>query len=153
MGAWRAAGLIEQVAGEMPDCDFHFALGQPGSIAREERGNVHYYGFIPYDEYLPRYAAAVIHGGTGISYSCIQAATPMLVWPHDYDQYDHAARIVGRGLGVRLRPNCAEVVRGLRRLLEDETLRTRVREFQGLSRAYDAGRWVSAALRERIRPA
>jgi UDP:flavonoid glycosyltransferase YjiC (YdhE family) len=148
----RAVDLIEQIARRMPDCDFHFALGQPGSIDREERGNVHYYGFIPYHAYLPRYAAAVIHGGTGITYSCIKAAIPMLVWPHDYDQHDHAARIVARGLGLRLRPDCAQAVCGLRRLLEDDTLRSRVREFQGFSRAYDAGRWVATALRERIWP-
>lgn len=148
----RAANLIERMAGEMPDCDFHFSLGQPGSLAREERGNVHHHGFIPYDMYLPRYAAAVIHGGTGITYSCIRAAVPMLVWPHDYDQHDHAARIVDRGLGLRLRPSCARAVLALRRLLEDETLRSRVREFQEISRSYDAGRRVATLVQERIRP-
>ena len=149
----RAANLIEQMAGEMPDCDFHFSLGQPGSLAREQRGNVHHHGFIPYDAYLPRYAAAVIHGGTGITYSCIRAAVPMLVWPHDYDQHDHAARIVDRGLGLRLRPSPARAVPALRRLLEDETLRSRVREFQEISRSYDAGRRVATLVQERVRPA
>jgi UDP:flavonoid glycosyltransferase YjiC (YdhE family) len=114
---------------------------------------VHRHGFIPYDMYLPRYAAAVIHGGTGITYSCIQAAVPMLVWPHDYDQHDHAARIVARGLGLRLRPSPARAVPSLRRLLEDETLRSRVREFQEISRSYDAGRRVATLVQERIRPA
>jgi hypothetical protein len=37
--------------------------------------------------------------------------------------------------------------------MDDEGLRSRVREFQEFSRSYDAGRWVSAALRERIQPA
>ena len=147
----RAINLIERMATAMPDCEFHFALGQPGSIALEQRRNVHYCGFIPYDAYLPRYAAAIIHGGTGITYSCIKAAVPMLVWPHDYDQHDHAARIVERGLGSRLRPNADRAVSSLRRLLEDESLRSRLGEFQTLARAYDAGRRVSSLIRKRIR--
>ncbi len=145
----HASTLIQQVAREMPDCDFHFALGRPGSTSREERGNVHYYGFIPYDLYLPRYAAAVIHGGTGITYSCIKAGVPMLAWPHDYDQHDHAARIVQHGLGLRLRPRAAQAAADLRRLLVDQKLHARVREFQELSRSYDAGRWVATALERR----
>ena len=66
--------------------------------------------------YLARYGAAIVHGGTGITYSCIQAGVPMLVWPHDFDQHDHAARIVDRGLGLRLR--ASSVVDDLRRLLD-----------------------------------
>jgi UDP:flavonoid glycosyltransferase YjiC (YdhE family) len=147
----HAVNLIEQMAGEMADCDFHFSRGQPGSLAREERGNLHDYGFIPYDPYLPRYAAAVMHGGTGITYGCIRAAVPMLVWPHDYDQYDHAARILARGLGLRLRPSPARAVPALRRLLEDEAMRSRLREFQELSRSYDAGSRVATLVQERIR--
>ncbi|HVR39183.1 MAG TPA: glycosyltransferase [Thermoanaerobaculia bacterium] len=146
----RAAALIEQVAAQMPDCVFHLAMGKPGSNVREIRGNVHHYGFIPYDRYLPRYRAAIMHGGTGITYACIKAGVPMLVWPHDYDQYDHAARIVERGLGIRLKPRCDEVVRDLRTLLSDERVQARVREFQQLSTRYHAGRTVIAAMESRL---
>ncbi len=129
----RAETLMNEVAAAMPDCVFHFAMS-------------HRDGFIPYDRYLPRYRAAVIHGGTGIMYACIKSGVPMLVWPHDYDQFDHAARIVARGLGLRLRPRAADVVASLRRLLDDESIHARVREFQQLAAHYNAGEHVLAAL-------
>jgi len=143
-----AAKLTEEAARRMPDCVFHFSQGKPGSTDRGIRANVYRYGYIPYDLYLPRFDAAVIHGGTGITYSCIKAGVPMLVWPQDYDQFDHAARIVGRGLGLRLKPKGADMVTRLRRLLADEGIRSRVRQFQALSKQYDAQQWVLAALQD-----
>lgn len=140
----RADALVRDLAARMPDCLFHLAMGAPGSDVRQTDGNVHRYGFIPYDRYLSRYRAAVIHGGTGILYACIQAGVPMLVWPHDYDQHDHAARIVARGLGLRLRPRSA--ARDLRALLTDDSIRARVRDFQRMSMSYDPGRWVAEHL-------
>jgi UDP:flavonoid glycosyltransferase YjiC (YdhE family) len=134
----RAAHLIEQVASRMPDCVFHFSLGKPGSSERQMRGNVQVYGYFPYDEYLKCFDAAIIHGGTGITYSCIKAGVPILVWPQDYDQFDHAARIVVGGLGLRLRPRVDHVVASLRQLLSDASIRERVQEFQTLARGYDA---------------
>lgn len=146
---WARAGaarLVAEVARAMPDCVFHFAQGKPGSTERTAQENVHVHGFIPYDAYLDRYTAAIIHGGTGITYGCIKAGVPTLVWPHDYDQYDHAARIVAAGIGLRLRPTAVDVVADLRRLLTDEGLRSRARDFQRLARNYDAGTWVGEAL-------
>jgi UDP:flavonoid glycosyltransferase YjiC (YdhE family) len=96
---------------------------------------------------LPRYHAAVIHGGTGVVYSCIKAGVPALIWPQDYDQFDNAARVVGRGLGLRLTPNRARLVADLLRLLSDEVLRSRVRAFQGLAARYDAPSRVLNAVR------
>jgi len=143
-GRERAEAFVRELAAQMPDCLFHFAMGQHDSSVRETGGNVHRYGFIAYDRHLARYRAAVIHGGSGVTYACIRAGVPMLVWPHDYDQFDHAARIVDRGLGLRLRPQSA--ARDLRRLLSDEPLRARVGEFQRLSAEYDPGRWVAGRL-------
>jgi len=143
----RAIQLIDDVAAAMPDCNFHFAAGQLGCATRERRGNVAHYDFIAYDKYIARYDAAIVHGGTGITYACIAAGVPMLVWPHDYDQFDHAARIVDRGLGLRLQPKRASVVASLRRLLTDATIRARVLEFELLARRYDATRAVIEELR------
>jgi UDP:flavonoid glycosyltransferase YjiC (YdhE family) len=140
----RAIELVQRVAAQMADCAFHFAHGKPGSQSVETRGNVTHYGFLPYDRYVDRYDAAIIHGGTGISYACIAAGVPMLVWPHDFDQFDHAARIVHRGLGLRFREST--VVRDLRRLLDDETIRARSRQFQTFARNYDAAALVAQRL-------
>jgi MGT family glycosyltransferase len=140
----QAESLISKVASQMADCAFHFAQGQPGSQSVEVRGNVTHYGFVPYDHTLERYAAAIVHGGTGITYACIENAVPMLVWPHDYDQFDHAARIVHRGLGLRLRVD--RVTEDLRRLLSDGMIRSRVQTFQQHARRYDPAEFVARRL-------
>lgn len=45
---------------------------------------------------------AVVHsGGTGIAYSALAAVLPSLRVPHDFDQFDMAARIPWYGLGLR----------------------------------------------------
>jgi UDP:flavonoid glycosyltransferase YjiC (YdhE family) len=144
----RAAALTADLARQLPDCVFHLSLGKPGSTDRRIQANVHRYGYIPYDRYLPRYHAALIHGGTGITYSCIKAAVPMLVWPQDYDQFDHAARIVHRGLGLRLSPLGTEAATSLQRLLADATIQARVRQFQGFAQQYNPHQCVLEAFQK-----
>ena len=144
----NAAQLIEQVATRFPDCVFHFSHGKPGG-ALEQRDNVHYYDFLPYDRYLDRYELAITHGGTGIVYACIQNGVPSLVWPQDYDHFDHAARVVHRGLGLRLVPSVATLADQIRRLLDDRETRSRVREFQALSQRYDPSGRLYELVRDR----
>lgn len=140
----HAIALVERVAQELDDCVFHFAHGKPGAQTIERRDNVVHYGFLPYDRYLHRYDAAIVHGGTGITYGCIEAGVPMLVWPHDYDQFDHAARIVHCGLGLRLREST--VARDLRRLLDDDAFRVRGNEFKTFASRYDPAAFVARKL-------
>ena len=145
--AKRAAfELLEAVAERMPECRFHFTHGAPKSTSHERRGNVRHYGYFPYDLYLPRYDAAIVHGGTGVLYSCIKAAMPMLVWPQDFDHFDHAARVVVRGLGTRLVPRHADRRRS-GALLDDEARRARLQEFQAMCGRYDPKRAVLDELR------
>jgi len=86
-------------------------------------GNVSVYPYVSYDRQLghvDRFAAVVHHGGAGITYSCIRAALPCLVWPRDYDQFDFAARIAHRGLGLTIRElGTPASARALDRLLHD----------------------------------
>jgi len=140
----NAVAIIERVAAEMPDCEFHFAHGRPGDDTREIRANVVHHAFLPYDRHLDKFSAAIVHGGTGITYACINAGVPMLVWPHDYDQFDHAARIVAAGIGLRLRP--AQIARDLRQLLDDQAIHARVAAMQAASRTYDAIDFVARRL-------
>jgi UDP:flavonoid glycosyltransferase YjiC (YdhE family) len=137
-----AFALLERVAAELPDCVFHFTHGVPAATDARRHGNVRHYGYFPYDAYLHRYAAAIIHGGTGVVYSCIKAGVPMLVWPRDFDHFDHAARIVRRGLGIRLRPHPNKIAADLRRLVSDNAIRSKINEFQALSQRYDAKQTV-----------
>lgn len=133
-----AIELMGRAATLAPELTFYFSRGIPGSGGREVRGNLHIYDFIPYTEHLHRFSAAVIHGGTGITYACIQAAVPMLVRPQDYDQFDHAARIVHHRLGMRLRPAPQQIADDLRRLASrPATIEEPLRAFQSASCDYD----------------
>ncbi|HVF59214.1 MAG TPA: glycosyltransferase [Thermoanaerobaculia bacterium] len=110
--AWAKRDLVERVerlARAFPRYGFVISLGDLESGCREsgapvrEAGNVSVYPYVGYDRHLGRFAAVLHHGGAGITYSCIRAARPCLVWPRDYDQFDFAARIVHRGLGLTIR--------------------------------------------------
>lgn len=145
-----AIELVMQVARAMPEIDFHFSRGQMGMQGVEVRGNLTLCDSIPYDQNLSRYAAAIIHGGTGITYACIQNGIPMLVWPHDYDQFDHAARIVHHQLGLRLTPSPQKIVQDLGTLLRDQKIRQSVLRFQAISQEYDPTQAVMKLLHRRF---
>ncbi|MEN1678789.1 MAG: nucleotide disphospho-sugar-binding domain-containing protein [Planctomycetota bacterium] len=136
----RAYDLIRRVAAAMPAWVFHFSDGEPGSLSRSTAGNLIRVGFLPYGNLLPRYDAAIMHGGTGITYACIESGVPMLVWPHDYDQFDHAARIVERGLGLRLTPSPKAIKQDLGRLCSEATFRDRLEHFRSKTEANAAER-------------
>lgn len=60
--------------------------------------------FVPrlcYARDLALFDAVIHHGGTGIAYSAIASGLPSLVVPHDFDQFDMAARVAWHGLGLR----------------------------------------------------
>ena len=42
---------------------------------------------------LRRYDLVVHHGGAGVMYHCLAAGIPDVVYPMDYGQFDHAARL------------------------------------------------------------
>ncbi len=144
----RAIELIEEVARLMPDTDFHFSRGMMGSTGVEIRGNLHLYDCIRYDAELSRYAAAIVHGGTGITYACITQGVPMLVWPHDYDQFDHAARIVYHQLGRRLPSSADQIACHLQSLWPDPSFKDGLQRFQSFSRNYDPCQSVLTDIRD-----
>ncbi len=142
----RAIDLMQQVAALMPDTVFHFSRGRMGTGEAEIRGNLHLYDFVPYNSAMQRYAAAIIHGGTGVLYTCLQHGIPMLVWPHDYDQFDHAARIVHHKLGLRLTPSPKQIASDLQTLMSHPAIRTSLQRFQGEFHNYDPGLSVFDAI-------
>ncbi|MES1242786.1 MAG: glycosyltransferase [Acidobacteriota bacterium] len=121
---WAKRDLVDRVgrlARSFPDHGFVISLGDLASASRTPawtEGNVSVYPYVSYDRHLDRFAAVLHHGGAGITYSCIRAARPSLVWPRDYDQFDFAARIVHRGLGLTVRdPGAPAAAQALDRLL------------------------------------
>lgn len=104
---WAKQTLVEQarsLANALPDIRFVVSLGRPAERSGSPlffAGNLEAYAFVPYDQYLPHFDAVIHHGGAGITNACIAAAKPMLAVPHDYDQFDYAARIEHHQLGFR----------------------------------------------------
>ncbi len=148
---WARATALElfvQVARAMPDWLFHFSRGNPEAgcdtnVAMAAGGdvaiptNLHVHNFVAYHQHLSRYAAVVHHGGTGVVYSSIEAGVPALVWPHDYDQFDFAARLEFHGLARRLTPRAEAIVTDLRAVASNGRMRARLASFQTLARAAD----------------
>jgi UDP:flavonoid glycosyltransferase YjiC (YdhE family) len=73
------------------------AEGQVGPLA----DNLRVERYVHYAAQLKAFNAVIHHGGAGITYACLLHGKPSLVIPHDYDQFDYAARIVHHGLGLR----------------------------------------------------
>lgn len=91
------------VAKALPDIMFHFSDGVPGAPYPLVSDNFQRLPFVDYGRWLSRYDLVIHHGGAGIMYYCIAHAKPSVVYPLDYDQFDHAARLVHAHLAVRLR--------------------------------------------------
>ena len=104
---WAKRDLVAgtgALARRFPGLEFVVTLGDTAG-GRWERADdrVLVGDYLPYDPVLHRFAAVIHHGGAGISYSTLRAGLPALVWPHDYDQPDFAARLVARGAALRIR--------------------------------------------------
>ena len=158
---WAKHTLIDDarsLSREMPDIRFVVSLGRPSERSRSplfSEGGVEAYAFVPYDQYLQRFAAVIHHGGAGITNACITAGKPMLAVPHDYDQFDYAARIEHHELGFRLsRIGGHDSAEKLRRLLSAPLAGTA--KFASYAKAYDPRSAflseVDAALDSRRRP-
>ena len=108
---------IRHLARQRPDVQFHVSAGSPQGTVTERDGNVVQVPFVDYDRHLPRYDVVVHHGGAGVLYHCLQAGVPAVVWPLDFDQFDHAARLVHHQAALWARSD-AELRRGVEQLLE-----------------------------------
>lgn len=102
---WARQELLDQVhalSQRHPDLEFVVSSGRPGGGATQISNRIWLCDYLPYDQVLPHFDAVIHHGGAGISYSTLRAGLPALVWPHDYDQPDFAARLVRAGTAIRV---------------------------------------------------
>jgi UDP:flavonoid glycosyltransferase YjiC (YdhE family) len=116
--------------------DVHFTLTQGGQsvTAIEALPNLLVTPFADYATEVPRHDAVLHHGGSGIAYAAIEAGKPSLVVPHDFDQFDYAARIAHFGLGLR-RKTLAGASRAVDALLSEDW--PAVEAFASAARRYD----------------
>jgi UDP:flavonoid glycosyltransferase YjiC (YdhE family) len=151
----RVLAQVKRWAAERPEVFFHYTRGGlavegSGSAAGGSAGgsggaggeNWRVYRYVNYEREVARFDAVVHHGGAGITYHCLRAGVPAVVWPQDYDQFDFAARLAARGLALRCE-RAGKIAVELKRVLADDVMRGRCEEFARVIAAYD--------LRERVR--
>lgn len=105
---WAKANLAEDIkwlAARRSDVTFVGSLGQTGATnnLRQLNTNAFLYDFVSYTDHLSSFDTVIHHGGAGITYAAIAAGKPAVVVPHDYDQFDYAARVVAKGAGLRIK--------------------------------------------------
>lgn len=93
----------------------------------------HAVSYAPFDLLLPRLAALVHHGGIGTTAQALAAGLPQGLAPFAHDQFDNAARLVRRGVGLRLGPG-HRGARALARLLTDPAIAAACRRDAALMR-------------------
>lgn len=110
--AWHKHAVVKAVkrlARSRPTWVFHFTDGDIAASTNEEVDNFVRLPYIDYGVHLANYDAVIHHGGAGIMYYCLASKKPSLVYPVDYDQFDHAARLEAAGLGVWLKNGLASI--------------------------------------------
>jgi UDP:flavonoid glycosyltransferase YjiC (YdhE family) len=116
------SGATLKAAQAMSEVVFHFTDGDEGQTQTLSQRNFVRLSYVDYEKHLSRYDLVVHHGGAGILYYCLLLGKPAVVYPIDYDQFDHAARLEHHGLAVWLRnlsslqTNVADLLEGRRQL-------------------------------------
>lgn len=136
------ADALAAIARRRPEIVFHFTHGKAGAAPCQRTGNFHEYDFISYADHLPRYDLVVHHGGAGVMHHCLRHAVPAVVHPQDYDQFDHAARLVAAGLALPAK-RAADLEGAILAALHDAGLKRRCQEMSRIHAGYSASRWIA----------
>jgi UDP:flavonoid glycosyltransferase YjiC (YdhE family) len=148
------AAAVRRASERLPAVDFHFTDGDSRSDHADARENFQRLGYVSYAEHLGRYDMVVHHGGAGVLYHTLHAGLPALVAPIDYDQPDHAARLVAAGLARHLRGRWRdgdELARQVEKALADPDLRASCCRFAALLVPGQAEDRVAALVADRPR--
>ena len=105
---WAKKTLIpnmEKIAENFEDTLFVVTMGDQNCdtdiLTEKRRENVVITDYLSYTGYFDSFDYVIHHGGAGITYNCIKYKKPSLVIPHDYDQFDFAARIEYFKTGIK----------------------------------------------------
>ncbi|MGX7195324.1 glycosyltransferase [Enterococcus olivae] len=112
--------LVSSLAEKHPQLQFLVSLGdtQQEAVISKIKENVTVYGYLPYSQVLPQVDYVIHHGGAGILYHCIKEQLPALILPHDYDQFDYAARAEWAGVAlVANRNNTQQILKNFQKLV------------------------------------
>lgn len=154
---WHKQALLDAALAAVPDLPedvvVHLTLGgcagPVGDAELPERVVVHDY--ISYLRDLPRFDAVVHHGGAGVLGHTLAAGLPAVVWPVDYDQFDHAVRLVDAGVAVRLlQPG--GLANRIRQVLDEPRYRRAAQQVAAGIAATPAVELIATEVRARLLP-
>jgi UDP:flavonoid glycosyltransferase YjiC (YdhE family) len=94
--------------------------------------NVTVRGYLPHGPVLPHMAGVVSHGGLSTITSALGAGVPLLCIPQGRDQHANAAQLQASGAGLAQPAGASvrQIALSVERLVADEALRKRAREFR-----------------------
>ena len=92
--------------------------------------------YVSLSRLLPHCAAIVHHGGIGTTSQALAAATPQLIRPLAFDQFDNAARVQRLGCGYWLQRD-ASLAKKLGKILGDAAMKEQCREIAVRFSAHD----------------
>lgn len=149
-GSTGAAETLRRAVSELRGEDLDVVVTTAGLCETSEleslAPNVSAARLLPGDELMARADAAVAHGGNLTMLSAHRAGTPVVVLPHDYDQWLWADRVERLGTGISLRPPLlpGAIRRAVRRLLRRDRYRlaaaevaAHLRDWNGPARTAD----------------
>lgn len=148
---WHKAALVASAAAaaaQLPDVEVHVSLGGAGSPGALP-ADVVVHDYVDYARDLSRFDAIVHHGGAGVLGHALAAGLPAVVWPVDYDQFDHAVRLVDAGVAVRVRRPDA-LADALRRVLDQPSYRLRAQAVAAGIAREPAVEAIAAEVRQRL---
>ena len=131
-GLRQAVALAEELQG----WTVHFSHGDVhGNVSRRVAERTFEHSYVPYGAGLARFDAIIHHAGTGVMYSALGAGVPAVAWPHDFDQFDQAARLVHHGLALpwpKKTDSTGAIAAALTRLVDEPEWKARCARIQTL---------------------
>jgi MGT family glycosyltransferase len=123
--------------------------GDPGALAPLP-ANATVERFVPQASLLPGCAVVVHHGGGGTTFGALAHGLPQVVLPQGADNFTNARLLEASGAACTLQPDevTGDAVRdGVRRALDDASMRTAAQALASSIREMPAPEDVAAALR------
>ena len=107
--------------------------------------NVFIRSFLPHSQVLPQAAAVVTHAGHGTVIRSIAYGVPLICIPMGRDQTANAARVVYRGVGLRLNKKAGvkKIAEAIRKVVEDPNYQRKATQLSIKIR--DQGQWQKAS--------
>jgi MGT family glycosyltransferase len=145
--------LIRRMIGVLGKAPYRVLVNVGEHLARYEvpPENVHLASWYPQAAVLPHCDVVIQHGGNNSLMETLFYGKAPLVMPFAWDGHDNARRVddTGHGIGMhRTEWSDEELLRNVRRLLTDESIRTRLRATSAYMQAHDGRETAAGRIHE-----